>query len=338
MKKVLVLWLVVVMTLSMFAGCSSDKKVSESEAGAVELEKLRVAYHPNLAGCSSIITGINAGFFEEEGLEIELVKFTSGPPEIAAMVSGDIDMGYVGMGAHFLAMEGKVEIITVDLFANSDRVLATKESGIQSVADLKGKLVAVPLGTSGETVLELALEKEGIDKEDVELISMDVAGAVSAFISGKVDAAAVWAPYTNEIAKAVGEENIVEIAGNADFQPEYVFPSSWMATPEYVNRNTETVEKFLRALTKASEYRLTNPDEVVGWVSELIEVDEADLQADLPNYIFLTKEDMVNAVESDDITKWFTGLGTIFQKSGKIEEVVDPKTYINYELILNALK
>ena len=55
----------------------------------------------------------------------------------------------------------------------------------------------------------------------------------------------------------------MELAGNSDFMPDYVFPGSYMATPEYLNRNQETVEKFLRAFTKASEYRVTNQDDVV---------------------------------------------------------------------------
>ena len=86
--------------------------------------KIRVAYHPNMGGASTIITGIKQGYFKDEGLEIELVKFTSGPTEIAAMVSGDIQFAYIGHGAHSLAIQGKINI----LFTNGFKQVGTNYS------------------------------------------------------------------------------------------------------------------------------------------------------------------------------------------------------------------
>src|SRR5690606_13662334 len=96
---------------------------SETPPPAAKPDKLRIAYHPNMGGSSAIITGMKKGFFEEENLEIELVKFTSGPTEVAAMISGDIDLGYVGHGAHFLAVEGKVKIISLDVLSKAEELM-----------------------------------------------------------------------------------------------------------------------------------------------------------------------------------------------------------------------
>src|SRR5690606_40702083 len=79
----------------------SNSSTPSGEQQTQKADKLRIAYHPNMGGSSAIITGIKKGFFKDQNLDIELVKFTSGPTEIAAMVSGDIDLGYVGHGAHF---------------------------------------------------------------------------------------------------------------------------------------------------------------------------------------------------------------------------------------------
>lgn len=350
MKKVISLLVSFLLIAGILVGCnnkeneakngvtSGNGETVETSGAKEDLQKLRVAYHPNMGGASTIITGINKGFFEEEGLEIELVKFTSGPPEIAAMVSGDIDIGYVGMGAHFLAMQGQVDIIAVDSLSNTDRVLASKESGATSIEGLKGKKVGVPLGTSAETVLDLALEAAGMEKDELKVVNMDVAGAVSAFVSGQIDAVAAWSPYTKEIAKALGEENVVEIAKNADFVPEYVFPSSWMATPKYIGNNHDTVVKFVRALIKASEYRVDNVDEIVNWTAELVEAEPEVLADDVPNMIFMTNEKLSEACNSGDIVSWFEGLQKIFMKTEKITEIVPVEDFVDIELIKEALK
>ncbi len=63
---------------------------------AAVAETLNIAYMPNYGSLWSVETAINKGYFEEEGLTINLVEFADGPTIIAAMESGSIDMGYIG--------------------------------------------------------------------------------------------------------------------------------------------------------------------------------------------------------------------------------------------------
>ena len=219
-KKLLSLLAVGIIATGLFAGCSSSNKESgetsqpttteEKEEPTVEEEKpletvkMKIAYHPNMGGASAMVTGIDKGYFEEQGLEIELVKFTAGPPEVAAMVSGDIDVGYIGHGAHLLACQGQVKLFALDCTSQADELLVNIDSGIAKIEDLKGKTIATQLGTSGEVILNLALESVGLTREDVEVVNMEVAGAVTAFISGQVDAVSIWSPNTNTVREALG--------------------------------------------------------------------------------------------------------------------------------------
>lgn len=136
-------------------------------------------------GATPIVIGEEKGFFEEAGIKVNAVKFLSGPPEFQAMASGDIDIAYIGPGATFLAAQGQGKIITVDSLNTGDAVLTRADSGIDSWADLKGKTVGVPKGTSGEMILNLGLKSASLKPEDVNIMNMDVAGAVSAFVSKK---------------------------------------------------------------------------------------------------------------------------------------------------------
>lgn len=361
MKKLIGILLTMVLVVSLFVGCSTKKEDSSSESKnsveksdqtekktedktedkaekPKELKKLRVAYHPNMGGASTIITGIKTGAFEEQGLEIELVKFTSGPPEIAAMVSGDIDVGYIGMGAHFLAIDGQVDLIAIDALGNSDRLLTRAETGIKNIEDLVGKKVAVPLGTSGETVFDLALEKANVSRDKIKVVNMDVAGAVSAYISGQVDAAAIWAPYTLQSMETLGEDKVVELAKNEDFMPDYVFPSSWIATPHYIEKNRETVVKFVKGLYKAMDYRANNIDEMVGWTAELVEMEKDVVAKEVPQMIMMTTSDIKEALDTKDILKWFEGLEKLFMKTGKIDDMVPVEDFLNTGILSDALK
>ena len=78
---------------------AKDEKDKAEEAVKPERVKIKVAYHPHITGVGGILNAIDNGYFEEENLELELVQFTSGATELAAMASGDIDIGYLGGGA-----------------------------------------------------------------------------------------------------------------------------------------------------------------------------------------------------------------------------------------------
>ena len=147
--------------------------------------KIRVAYHPNMGGTSTIITGFKQGYFKDEGLEIELVKFTSGPTEIAAMVSGDIQFAYIGHVAHSLAIQGKVNILFPNGLSKSEQIIAGKWAKINKISDLRGKTVGTQLGTSGDIVLDIALRRVGLTKNNINVVNMDVSGIVSSMNSKK---------------------------------------------------------------------------------------------------------------------------------------------------------
>ena len=70
---------------------------------AAVAETLNVAYMPNYGSLWAVETAINKGYFEEEGLTLNLVEFADGPTIIAAMESGSIDVGYIGQGAQSCA-------------------------------------------------------------------------------------------------------------------------------------------------------------------------------------------------------------------------------------------
>ena len=138
---------------------------------AAVAETLNVAYMPNYGSLWAVETAINKGYFEEEGLTLNLVEFADGPTIIAAMESGSIDVGYIGQGAHKLCINGRASIFALSHISNGDALIGGK--GIATVEDLKGKVVAYSSGTSSEDILKNSLTKAGMTMDDIKAMDMD---------------------------------------------------------------------------------------------------------------------------------------------------------------------
>ena len=130
---------------------SEPASAAQPEETPVETVKLNVAYMPNYASLWSVLTAIDQGYFEEEGLEITLWQFQDGPSEIAAMEGGSIDLAYIGHGAHRLCINGSATIFAPSSVHSTDKIVVLTSHGIESMNDLAGKKIAYNAGSSSET-------------------------------------------------------------------------------------------------------------------------------------------------------------------------------------------
>ena len=138
---------------------SSSAATSEaaSESTSAEPITMNVAYMPNYSSLVEVVTADKMGYFEEEGITVNLVQFQDGPTIIAAMENGSIDVGYIGSGAHKLCINGQAKIFCFAHVGNGDRVMALKSHGIETAADLAGKTIGYSAGTSSEAILNKTL-------------------------------------------------------------------------------------------------------------------------------------------------------------------------------------
>ncbi len=321
---------------------AKDTQPEETSEAAAEPEerpetvKIRVAYHPNFGGNNLYITAEKNGFFEEEGLEVEPVKFTAGPQEVAAMVAGDVDIGYIGHGATFLAVQRQVNVFLTEFLGNGDEILTYQGSGITSLEDLKGKTIATAPGTSGETVLNLALEKAGLTSSEVNIVNMDAAGMVAAIVGKKVDACTLWPPQTTEVRKAMGEGEIVSLATIGDFRDQFAFPGHWVVTPKFMEENPDVMVRFSRAMLKAMDYRRDHPEETAGNVAEFIDAPIDGVTEEM-NRIDLFDADYCYQVMTDGTAaKWYDALQNLYVKDGSVEKTVPVGEWFRPEFVKEA--
>jgi len=319
------------------AGQQGENQPAEEapEVPQFEVVNLRVAYMPNMNAASSIATALKMGFFEEQGLNVEVVEFQSGPPAIAAMAGGDIDIAQIGHGAHALAIEGQAVIFQLDTLSLSDAVIGNRNRGIETAEDLRGATIAATSGTSAEIILDLTLEAAGISRDEIEFIEMDAVGIVTAMISGSIDAAATWSPGTVTIRTQMGD-NAVTLATNEDFLHVATFPSSFVTTENFVANNRDVLVRFAAAIKKAHDFRNADPEESARLVARMMNVDEAIIVQESRSGIWITSDYVLRGLDDGTIVRHYENQQRIFIAAGRIEEEVDVNEYILFDIMREA--
>ncbi|MCD0448950.1 aliphatic sulfonate ABC transporter substrate-binding protein [Actinocorallia sp. API 0066] len=295
--------------------CGGDDK---GDAGA---QKLDFGYIADYNGSALLAIADQEKLWERNGLDPELKVFTNGPLQIQALGAGDLDFGYIGPGALWLPASGQAKVVTVNSLGLADRVIA--QPGITSLADLKGKKVGVPEGTSGDMILTLALEKAGLTAKDIERVPMDPATVASAFASGQIDGAGIWYPMIDTIKKSVPD--LVELAKNADF--DLSFPSAYVTGADTAQKDPELVEKVVKVLQEASDYRSAHPAETVRATAAFLKLPEAQVTADQKNSQPLSTADVTAKTADGSVDSWLKGMSQLFVGAGKLKEVPEPSTY-----------
>lgn len=332
-KKLLALSLAASMAMTM---SSMAVFAEEAEDTAVETVELNVAYMPNYASLWSVLTGIDQGFFAEEGLDITLWEFADGPSEIAAMEGGSIDLAYIGHGAHKLCINGQATIFAPSSVHSTDRIIvlpSSEVSGVDDIANLKGKKVAYNAGSSSETALNGALAAAGLTMDDIEAYEMDATNMVAAMASGSVDACTAWNPYSNQIMETC--DGALEL----EFATDSVNLSSWICLPGYAEENRDILLRFSRALYKAMAYssQEENWDYAVGLYATQCAKDKEACMVETGDATWFSADAIKAGIEDGTIQDYYQRQQQMFIDNGDVESEVPLENYVLFDLMTEAL-
>ncbi|WP_435971342.1 ABC transporter substrate-binding protein [Streptomyces sp. Qhu_M48] len=143
-----------------------------------------------------------AGELDDLPYRITWSTFTSGPPLLEAVNAKAVDIGTVGNTPPVFAAgaDSKISVVAATHSDSAgEAILVPKDSPLRTARDLKGRKVAVAQGSSAHFQLIASLAKAGLRLDDIQVTLLQPADALAAFTSGKVDAWAVWDPYTSQI-------------------------------------------------------------------------------------------------------------------------------------------
>ena len=354
MKKLIAMLLALVMVLGLAAcGTTAPKETTatldrvlpaagteaaETEAAA-EPVTLNVAYMANWGALWAVATADAKGYFAEEGITLNLTVFEDGPTEIAAMESGNMDVAYIGPGAHKLCSTGNAEVFLLQHLGDGDCIIGL--NGVTKLEDLAGKKIGYAAGTSSESILTTALDSVGLTMDDVQALSMDATALTTAALSGSVDAVAAWSPYSLTI--LAESDNAVDICSNVDF-PSLVSPGSWVVNPAWADENADVLVRFIRAMYKGMDYAAaaTTDDaiaeEVAGYVAAVLKSDAETVIGQRYDGTWKTSAEVLEMVKSGEIEQIYADQQATFIANGAVDEAtaLAPADFVLSDLMLQA--
>jgi sulfonate transport system substrate-binding protein len=187
---------------------------------------------------------------EPLGYKVTWTEFPSGPPLLEALNVGAIDFGTTGETPPIFAQAAGAPILYVahePPAPQGEAILVPKDSGITTVAGLKGKKVALNKGANVHYLLVRALEKAGLTYSEVQPVFLAPADARAAFIRGDVDAWAIWDPYQAAAEAATGARTLTDGAGIVPNHQFYLAEQTFAAaSPQIVDATISAIDEIDR--------------------------------------------------------------------------------------------
>ena len=205
-------------------------------------------------------------------------EFPAGPQLLEAMNAGAIDFGLTGEAPPIFAQAAGGDIVYV---ANEppapkgEAILVPKGSAIATVADLKGKSVALNKGSNVHYMLVRALEAAGVAYPDIKPVFLAPADARAAFERGSVDAWAIWDPYLAAAQAATGARTLTtgeSLVPNTQF---------YLATRAFASAEPKAVDALVAALDDVDRRIGRDPAAVVDTVAASVRLPPAVVAAAL---------------------------------------------------------
>ncbi|WP_410637305.1 ABC transporter substrate-binding protein [Amycolatopsis sp. lyj-346] len=283
--------LTVLLTLLTLAGVTALSGCSDSSAsGSGSGSKITIGFSA-WPGWFPWQVAQEQGLFAKNGVNVDLKYFDNYTDSINALASGAIDANSQTLNDTLSSVSGgaKLSIVLVnDNSTGNDKIIARE--GITSVADLKGKKVAVEQGAVDHYLLLLALQSAKLTEKDIELVNLPTDAAAAAFKSGQVDAVAAFAPFTSTALERPGSR---AISTSAEFPG--AIPDHLVTSQKLVKDRPKDVQALVNAWFETLTWIKNNKDAAVKIMAKRGGVSEADYKSYDAGTTIFTRQQNIDA-------------------------------------------
>lgn len=280
LKKALSVLFAAIMILSLAAcgGNSTNSQPSQpgtsmaDDSGSTqkELKKLSISHHPVLSGLPAYVA-LQKGFFEEEGLDVDMTVYISGASQMEALPSGSWACGGAGATAGCLGTIGYGLSLLgyvgwdgpIDIFVREDSDIYQAGQGhIDGYPEIygtpetwKGKNILLPRGTTAHLALLATLDDMGLTEDDITITHMEVPAAQNAFLAGEGDGCGQWINFSLQ-AESYGWKRVTSSDAAGIGIPNVLF-----ASEDIIRDDPDAVVSYIKGYLKAWYWMEENPDE-----------------------------------------------------------------------------
>lgn len=236
---------------------------------------------------------IQQNFLEGIDVKVNAVNYSAGTDINNAVVSKDVDVASFGSSPIALGIANGIDykaVFVSYLSGGNIEALAVKnDGGVSSVADLKGKTLGVPFGTTAHYALLNALELAGLTAADVTLLDMGGADIVAAWTRGDIDGTYIWSPALDECLK---DGTILTNDGELADQG-VIIPEIAVARTEFADKYPTLVNQYVKALIKVYEEISNNPDQSIQDVAAWEGASQENARGQVEDNIWVSGEEQL---------------------------------------------
>lgn len=273
-----------------FAGCDNTAKVpaSESNINTASSQPIVIGYS-DYPGWVAWQIAIDKGWLKEAGVNVEF-KWFDYSASLDAFAAKQIDAVTIAHGDNLISAAGGTKgilILATDEGAQNDVIVS--KSGINSVADLKGKTIAVEKGLVDHLLLDTAMTEANLTSTDVNLINAVTNELPQVFMSDEIDAVALWQPSANQALKNVNGAKIIYTAA----QKPGVIYGGLTVNAENLGKNKQDWQKIISVWDRVVAY-IHDPathDDAINIMSQRAGISAEDYKPLVDGTNFLTIED-----------------------------------------------
>jgi ABC-type nitrate/sulfonate/bicarbonate transport system substrate-binding protein len=298
---------------------TSDDGVATDDGGNGGLTEITLASQPNGAGLSLYIAD-ELGYFEDEGLDVHIENYASGPASLTAGASGQWQAGWLG-APPALTGGNQFGLIMAGLMIQEDAnhvmyMAADVLEGRTPAEVLATEPVATGQNTLADQVMRGCAEHLGADPDAIELVPLEGGQIVQALTSGQVNVVNTWSSPGYGLIDDPDYEHVCdgEMAGVAVVDP-------YVVNPEFAEEDPASAAAFLRAVFRANDFINENHEEAVDHMEDyflFIGVDAPRDQADYETSVrdWLSLDRAIEEIESGQTAEALHASAEFFVEAG----------------------
>lgn len=232
-------------------------------ARAKEDNLIRISWTNTVSvGAQMMHTLKNTDIAERNGVKLDLIQLSNSPAISESVVSGAADVGIVSdFGAVTLMAAGVPAVPFAHQCSFRSAVMATKKSGIKTMADLKGKKIYGLFGITAYLNAQEAVRQAGLQVgKDVQFVNIATTELADAVRAQKIDAFFIWDPWV-----ALFENNDMAQVLSQNLSPAMLA----QARTETLNKRGDVIQRFLRAQSQALLFAANNHELTNQWFRSL---------------------------------------------------------------------
>ena len=296
--------------------------------------KLRLGYLHVVAVDGQILTGMDRGSFEKQGIAFEHFRFNTGPEVFEALAAGKLDVisaggvisNYLALGAGRAFLINDIEVATAQLWVRPDR-------GVRTFADLRGKRIATTTKTTAHIFLDRALRANGIEPAEVQVVNGSMSASVDSFIAGDVPAVALWVPFNITVREKLPQA--IKLVDASAFYPQSAVVGGWVVRHDFYEANKDVLARIIRGWADANDYMVRNGAAAAEALQKnhYPQATVADIAEAMNAQKMYSSREWKRLYSDGTVVKWLQQVSDFFMAdagttgSVKASEYFDPKLY-----------